>query len=174
MTSLCVSLGLIFMAYTENEGFEQHWSPSVTKVLLIGYSSEQIKGGNMCSLYLNPPLCDVLTSKSVMYSKGRPSRQISDVCSSKSRGELKVSITKLLNRSSSSDWKLTNLQIILFLIALIRHSKALMHNVHHRGDRLLRRIHFFPLFPVDFERFNLPHQWGNPPRCVELRVDWVQ
>lgn len=33
---------------------------------------------------------------------------------------------------------------------------------------------FFFLFPVDFDRFNLPHQWGNPPRCVELWVDWVQ
>lgn len=59
-----------------------------------------------------------------------------------------------------------------FPLALICHSAALMYNVSHHGKHPLC-LQFF-LITVDFERINLPHQWGNPQRCVELWEDWVQ
>lgn len=94
--------------------------------LAIHPSKSMNKGCNMCSLYLNSPLCDALTSKSAMHSKGRPSRHISDVCSSKSRGEMKVSIMELWNRCCHlviENWPTCR----LVLMSLICHSAALMY-----------------------------------------------
>lgn len=162
-----VSVGLVFMGYRASSAAWKPLSGKKQTDWLFIWVTQWTRAGTCAAS--NPRVCDTLTSEMAMYSKGRVF------------GSLPLSWfyvpPKADKRGKLAQWKAG---IGVFKKRLHQptdnyescHSTALMYNVHRHG--ILLHLHFSFLFPVDFDRINLPHQWGNPLCCVELWVDWAQ